>query len=56
MSVLCMGLRYGVSSWLSAYGDSNWNPACDISIPADDIIDVADLIIFIDSWLANIDK
>jgi len=29
-------------------GDANWNPACDISIPSDGVIDEADLAIFLD--------
>jgi hypothetical protein len=32
-------------------GDPNWNPACDISIPSDGVIDEADRAIFLDHWV-----
>jgi len=41
------------SAWLSDSNDSNWNPACDISDPKDDIIDKLDLSVFTENWLAD---
>jgi hypothetical protein len=42
------------SAWLTAPEDAQWNPACDISIPADNSVDVLDLAVFVDSWLAGV--
>jgi hypothetical protein len=39
------------AAWLSRPGDANWNVACDISIPKDNIIDECDLVVFCDNWL-----
>jgi len=39
------------SAWQSSPGDGNWNPACDISEPSDNVIDILDLAIFTDQWL-----
>jgi hypothetical protein len=41
-------------SWMSQSGQSNWNPACDISEPKDNIIDWEDLAVFAEYWLAGI--
>jgi len=38
-------------SWQAEPGDSNWNVNCDISDPADDVIDNFDLEVFSDNWL-----
>jgi len=38
------------SSWLTKPGDAGWNPACDISIPADDFIDALDFAVFVNNW------
>jgi hypothetical protein len=38
-------------AWLSRLGDPNWNPDCNISIPADAFIDSRDLAIFVEHWL-----
>jgi len=38
------------AAWLSQPGDANWNAACDISIPKDNIIDEHDLMVFCDNW------
>ena len=35
-------------------GDPNWNPACDISIPSDGLIDEADFDVFLDQWIPPI--
>jgi hypothetical protein len=32
-------------------GDANWNPACDISIPSNGVIDAADRDIFLEHWI-----
>jgi hypothetical protein len=42
------------SAWLSTPSDDNWNPACDISEQNDDIINVLDLAVFTENWLADI--
>jgi len=40
-------------SWKLEYGEDGYNPVCDISIPADGIIDEKDLKMFTDNWLAG---
>jgi len=42
------------SAWLTKPGDAQWNPACDISSPADNSIDMLDLAAFSDNWLAGV--
>ena len=42
------------NAWLSAPGDDNWNPDCDISDPNDNFIDASDLGVFVDNWLVDI--
>lgn len=42
------------SAWLTGPGDAQWNPACDISIPADNSVDVLDLVVFVDNWLTGV--
>ncbi len=37
-------------AWLSREGDDNWNGACDISMPADGVIDYVDYAIFSSHW------
>jgi len=37
------------SSWLTKPGDAGWNPACDISTPADDFIDALDFAVFVNN-------
>jgi len=39
------------AAWLAQPNDDNWNPACDISSPADNIINFLDLAVFAASWL-----
>ncbi len=39
------------AAWASQRGDGNWNTACDISIPSDNIINLYDLIVFCENWL-----
>jgi N-acetylneuraminic acid mutarotase len=38
------------SAWMSQPGQPNWNPACDISNPKDNIIDWKDLAVFTEYW------
>jgi parallel beta-helix repeat protein len=44
------------SAWMSQPGQPNWNPACDISDPNDNIIDWKDLAIFTGEWLAGVER
>jgi hypothetical protein len=39
------------AAWLSTTGGPSWNPNCDISMPADGVIDELDLEIFCENWL-----
>jgi len=39
------------SAWLTHDGDAQWNPTCDISVPADNSIDMLDLVVFAQHWL-----
>ncbi|MBC8217647.1 MAG: hypothetical protein H8E73_04220 [Planctomycetes bacterium] len=41
------------SSWLTRPGDDRWHSNYDITIPADNSIDVLDLVAFADNWLAS---
>jgi len=43
------------SAWRSSPGDYNWDPACDISDPNDDVIDMIDLAVFTEFWLAGVE-
>ena len=40
------------AAWQSSKGDANWNPVCNLAAP-DDVIDLADLAVFFDNWLAG---
>jgi len=42
-------------AWLTEPKDSQWNPTCDISIPADNSVDMLDLHVFVENWLANVE-
>jgi len=42
------------SAWLTDPNDANWNAACDISDPNDDLIDERDLAVFIENWLVTV--
>ncbi len=42
------------SAWLTEDGEPGYNPDFDIGIPADDYIDMFDLEVFVDNWLAGI--
>jgi hypothetical protein len=37
----------------SVPGDANWNPACDISIPSDGVIDEIDMIVFLKHYVSK---
>ena len=39
------------NAWLSSSGQGNWNPACDISTPKDNVIDFRDFAVFAADWL-----
>jgi len=40
-------------AWMSEAGDLNWDPACDISEPSDNVIDGLDLDVFADNYLTG---
>jgi hypothetical protein len=40
-------------AWFSDPNMPNWDPACDISEPADEVIDGLDLEVFVGNWLCN---
>lgn len=42
------------SAWLGRPGSNNWNPACDISDPNDNVIDERDLDVFSENWLTGL--
>lgn len=42
-------------AWFSEPADTTWNPYCDISDPADSLIDQADLAVFAENWLAGVE-
>ena len=39
------------AAWLSVAGGIGWNPACDISDPNDEVIDILDLLVLGQHWL-----
>jgi sugar lactone lactonase YvrE len=41
------------NAWCSHSGDSNWDPNCDISAPADGVIDEKDLAVLCENWLED---
>jgi hypothetical protein len=43
--------RVIADAWLSQSGQGQWNQACDISSPADDIINLKDVAVFASNWL-----
>ena len=42
-------------AWLTEAGDVQWNPTCDISVPNDSSINMPDLHVFVENWLADIE-
>jgi len=43
------------STWLKEDGQVGYDPNCDISLPADSLIDEKDLKIFTDNWLTGVE-
>jgi len=41
------------AAWLTADGQPRWNVACDISNPPDGVVNLRDLDVFCDNWLAG---
>ena len=41
-------------AWMSELGDLNWDAGCDISEPADEVIDGLDLGVFVGNWLEGV--
>lgn len=41
------------SAWMSSPPESSWNPFCDLSAPADNLVDWLDLAYIMESWLAG---
>jgi hypothetical protein len=44
------------AAWRTTEGQPHWNEACDISIPADRVIDLRDLAVFAADWLLKPDS
>jgi len=44
------------AAWRTGEGQPHWNEACDISIPADRVIDLRDLAVFAADWLLKPDS
>ncbi len=42
------------NAWGSTTGGTNWDPNCDISMPADGVVDEKDLAVLCDNWLATL--
>ena len=42
------------AAWLTADGQTAWNPDCDIAVPVNEIIDMQDVSVFADNWLAGV--
>lgn len=42
------------AAWRAQPGHENWNPACDISEPSDNVIDELDLYVISKNWLAEL--
>ena len=41
-------------AWLTEPGDGQWNPTCDIGTPKDSAINMLDLQVFAENWLAGV--
>ena len=41
------------AAWQSSLGDGNYNSLCDIATPADDTVDILDLRVLAENWLAE---
>jgi len=42
-------------AWSNEVGQGNYDPGCEMSEPADGVIDARDLAVFAGSWLAGIE-
>lgn len=42
------------AAWLAEVGDENWNHACDIARPPDEVIDLMDLTILAQRWMTGV--
>jgi sugar lactone lactonase YvrE len=42
------------NAWHSTTGSPNWDPNCDMALPADGVIDEKDLYVLCDNWLATL--
>ncbi len=42
------------ASWNTSSGDPAWNQDCDMNVPPDSAIDILDLLVFANNWLARI--
>jgi hypothetical protein len=51
--VECKSLAVLALAWLSNLGDDNWNLNCDISQPADNVINFRDFAVFAANWLTS---
>ena len=40
-------------AWLSSSGQTGWNQDCDVSDPKDNVINLLDLEVFVNNWLAG---
>lgn len=38
-------------AWATKPGDAQWDPNCDIRVPADNVVDILDLAVFVEEWL-----
>jgi len=50
MKVDLVDLKTLSNAWLSSPGQTNWNPACDISSPKDNVINFRDFAVFAADW------
>jgi len=42
------------NAWHSTTGSPDWDPNCDMALPADGVIDEKDLVVLCDNWLATL--
>jgi len=52
-TVDAIDFRILAKAWLSTLGTADWNPVCDISQPADYVINEFDLSVFTEAWLVQ---
>ncbi len=39
------------AAWMTALGEADYNAACDLSMPKNNAVDLADLSVFVTNWL-----